>query len=177
MVEKTFLNCRLLTVPTKVMFNFFRSLLGFAVLPFAHHSQGPLHCVQLQQRLLQSRSQCIWDGSILQCSVPVTRPAAPCPAADQWQWLRPAVLPAGQGPESQLCAGVQLHAQSLLLWSLSWLSGQPRNTFLSAGVGVQRKIFIHLVDIYFLILQNQSLLTVSFHSSHQLYAPFSKRLW
>lgn len=79
--------------------------------------------------------------------MPVTRPAAPCPAADQRQWQRPALLPAGHGPESQLCAGIQLHAQSLLLWPLSWLSGQPRNTFLSGGVGVQQKIFIHLVDL------------------------------
>lgn len=100
-------------------------LSGLAVLPFAHHSQGPVHCLKLQQCLLQGRPQCLWDRGVLQCSMPAARPALSRPAANQRQWLRRAVLPAGRGPEPQVCAGVQLHAQSLFLWPLFGLSGQP----------------------------------------------------
>lgn len=119
-------------------------LSGLAVLHFAHHSQGPLHCLQLPQCLLQGRPQCLRDGGVLQRPVPAACPALPRPAAGQRQRVRAALLAAGQRAEPQVCAGVQLHAQSLFLRTLPGLSGQPT---VVTGI-LCALIFIHFVALW-----------------------------
>lgn len=114
-------------------FSFSVCLSGLEVVPFAHHSQGAIHCLQLQWCLLQGRPQRLRDGGVLQRLVSVACPAAPCPAADQRQRLWSAVLPAWQGAEPQVRAGVQLHAQGLFLRPLSGLPGQRRKILFHPG--------------------------------------------
>lgn len=111
-------------------FPFAVCLSGLEVVPYPHHSQGAIHCLQLQWCLLQGRAQHLRDGGVLQRFVSVARPAASRPAADQWQRLWSAVLPAWQGAEPQVRAGVQLHAQGLFLRPLSGLPGQRNRRIL-----------------------------------------------
>ncbi|XP_042166073.1 lipase, hormone-sensitive a isoform X2 [Oncorhynchus tshawytscha] len=83
--------------------------------------------------LVKGQPQCLRDGSLLQCPVSAAGPPLPCSASAPRQRSWATVLPAGWRAEQEVCEGVHLHAQGLLLWPLPGLSGMAAFSFLTSA--------------------------------------------